>query len=93
MIGRLDILPKDEQRKYLRHLDNLHYSASMAMTLKLEAEDRAKEAGRKKGIEEEIKEGIKERNVEIAKRMKEKSIDVALIVELTGLTKEEINKL
>ena len=39
------------------------------------------------------REGKKENSKEIAKKMKEKSMDVKTISELTGLTKEEIEKL
>ena len=38
-------------------------------------------------------EGRKERSIEIAKKMKAKKTDIDYIVEITGLTKEEIEKL
>ena len=40
-----------------------------------------------------IIEGKAERNNEIAKKMKDKGMDIEMIVELTGLTREEIEKL
>ena len=40
-----------------------------------------------------IIEGKAERNNEIAKKMKDKGMDIETIVELTGLTREEIEKL
>ena len=42
---------------------------------------------------EGIKEGQKEKQLEVAKKLKEKNIDVTIIVEATGLTKEEVEKL
>ena len=38
-------------------------------------------------------EGIEEAKTEIAKKMKNKGIDLDIIIEMTGLTKEEIEKL
>ena len=38
-----------------------------------------------------IKEGIRENQLEVAKKMKEKKIDIHTIVEVTGLTEDEIN--
>ena len=37
--------------------------------------------------------GKQNEKVEIARKMKEKNMDVQTIMELTGLTEEEINKL
>ena len=74
---RVDKLPEEERKKYLKHLDNLHHEASMTWTMRADAEGQVK----------------KERSVEIAAEMKKKNMDVNLIVELTGLTKEEIEKL
>ena len=45
--------------------------------------------GKKEGIQEGKKEGIKE----TAKRLKEMKLDIDSIIEATGLTKEEIEKL
>ena len=39
---------------------------------------------------EGIKEGIKEKALEVAKKMKEKKVDIDTIIEITGLSKEEI---
>ena len=44
---------------------------------------------RRKGIEE----GKKQDRKEIAKKMKEKGTDIAYIIEITGLTEEEIKEL
>ena len=49
--------------------------------------------GLEKGIEKGREEGIKEGNINTARRMKLKNFDVQLIMEMTGLTQEEIEKL
>ena len=36
--------------------------------------------------------GLEDSKIEIAKKLKEKNIDISIIMEVTGLTKEEINK-
>jgi len=40
-----------------------------------------------------LKEGINQTKIETAKKMKLKNIDISDIVDITGLTKEEIEKL
>ena len=52
-----------------------------------------REYERKEGIKEGRAEGKKEKSIEIAKKMKEKTLYIKLIEELTGLTKSEIEKL
>lgn len=78
---RVDNLPEEERKRYLKHLDNLHYEASMTWTMQVDAEDRIREDERQK------------RNVQLATDMKKKGMDINLGMELTGLTKEEIEKL
>lgn len=57
------------------------------------AERKGEERGRKLGKKEGEREGKKQRNIEIAKEMKNKKIEVELIAEITKLTIEEIEKL
>jgi predicted transposase/invertase (TIGR01784 family) len=52
-----------------------------------------KALGRKEGIKEGIKEGEKSKQLEIAKNMIKKNIDIQDIIEITGLSKEAIEKL
>ena len=51
----------------------------------------AEEKGIKKGIARGKEEGKKEEKIAIAKKMKEKNIPINSIIEITGLTKEEID--
>lgn len=49
--------------------------------------------GLKKGIEKGIEKGLERRNIEIAKKMKEKGMSNSEISELTGLTEDQVNEL
>ena len=51
------------------------------------------EGAKKAGIEEDKNAGIKETKLEIAKNMLKKKMSIEDISEITGLTKEDIQKL
>ena len=51
------------------------------------------DAGYDKGYDSGTLDGEKKKSIEIAKKLKSKKIDIEDIVEITGLTKEEIEKL
>ncbi len=55
--------------------------------------DYAEKEGIKKGIKKGIKEGVKEGKNEIAKEMIKRGMETKVIIELTGLTEEELRKL
>lgn len=74
-------LSKDEQARYKRFLENLHYEASMVETGKLEGRIEGRKEGRSEGI------------LQTAKNLKSLNIDLETIVKATGLTREEIEKL
>jgi len=84
-LWRLDALSEEERKKYQRHLEDLRYGASMAWTMKVDEEDRI----RKEGIEK----GETKNTIKVAKKMKKRGMEISLISEMTGLTKEEIEKL
>jgi hypothetical protein len=76
-LWRVDNLPEDERKKYLKHIEDLHYNASMAWTIKVDAEDMVrKDERRQVGLE-----------------LKRNGVSVDIIEKSTGLTKEEIEKL
>ena len=68
---------KDKMEAYMERVD------------KWEATKKAKE----EGFEQGTKQGSKEKELEIAKKMLEKGMDIQVISELTNLSKEEINEL
>ncbi len=84
-LWRVDNLSEEDRKKYLKHLDNLHFHASMEWTLKIEAEDKVEKRGIKKGIEQGIEQ--------VAKGLKDKKVDIKTIIAVTGLTKDEIDEL
>ena len=45
------------------------------------------------GYERGLEQGTRNERIEIAKKLKEKKVDIEIIIETTGLTKEEIEKL
>jgi len=66
-------------------------------TMFLESLEKLKEEaiadGRAEGLEQGLEEGIHKANIEIAKRMLAKGYAIKEIVELTGFSAAEINKL
>ena len=52
-----------------------------------------KKEGMKQGMEKGMEKGRKDERIEIAKKMKNKRAEIDFIIETTGLTKEEIEKL
>ena len=59
----------------------------------IEGEARGKIIGREEGMKEGKKEGKKQNQIEIAKKLLQRNMSIEDIKEITGLTKEEINKL
>lgn len=55
--------------------------------------DKGELRGKEAGITEGIKQGEKRKQLEVAKRMKAKGMDIDTIIEITELTKDEIEKL
>lgn len=80
-LWRVDNLPEDEQKNYQKHIENLHYGASMAWTMKVDAESEIR-------LDERRRERIK-----LATNLKNKGFDFVTIWELTGLSKDEIESL
>jgi len=80
-ILKLDNLSKTERSLYIRHLEDLSYKSSMVQTWKIEEEERIR-------IEER-----KFNTIEIAKNAKSSGIEIDMIVKITGLSKQEIEKL
>ena len=69
---------------FLRRKGELDYNSGM---------EYAKDKGKEEGIAIGEKRGEKKKQIEIAKRMKSKGIDLESIAEITDLTREEVEKL
>jgi predicted transposase/invertase (TIGR01784 family) len=74
---RVDNLSEEELITYKKYQEDLRYSASMAWSLKIDAEDRVR----------------KNEKINIAKELKNNNASIDLIVKATGLSKEEIDDL
>ncbi len=59
----------------------------------LAAEEYTFKQGKTEGIQQGIQQGIENRNIEIAKQMLKKGTEISFIEEITGLSKETIEKL
>lgn len=70
-------MSKEEYKDYQRYLDNLRYQASIAETLKFEAEEKVR----------------KSEETEIAKKLKGNNVPIRINAQATGLSEEEIEEL
>jgi len=74
--------------------DYQHYEDSVKIYRDLKNSfDTARDEGRQQGLEEGIKEGIKEGIATVAMKALKKGMELNDIIELTGLTKEQIESL
>lgn len=79
----LEYLSGDEAERRIAYLrETAEIDRKFAMT-----------AARKQGREEGRSEGRAEEMSDVAKKMLEKNMDISLIIEVTGLTKEKIEKI
>lgn len=76
-LWRVDKLSYEDQKNYNRHLEDLRYGASMAWTMKADAEYNIR----------------KEEKLKLALGLKNRGFGNHQISELTGLTSDEINEL
>ena len=94
-----------DRKAYLAHMDNLRVQKDVLDTAKLEgltegrAEGRAEghaeglAEGRAEGLAEGIEKGIAKEKIAIANNMKSAGLDVQSIMQFTGLTQEQIDRL
>ncbi|NBC83033.1 MAG: Rpn family recombination-promoting nuclease/putative transposase [Bacteroidetes bacterium] len=80
-LWRVDRLPETERKNYLKHIDDLHYGASMTWSMKVDAEERIR------------KDEAKTNTIKIAKELKKNGATIDMIANSTGLSKEEIERL
>ncbi|MBN1969762.1 MAG: Rpn family recombination-promoting nuclease/putative transposase [Candidatus Delongbacteria bacterium] len=92
---KLDImkLSGSDLQSYNRHRENLHYAASMAESVKIEAEEKIWKKGLVEGEKLGLEKGEKLKAIKIAKNCLEKKMDYDTISFLTGLSVEEIRGL
>ena len=87
----LEYLSGDEAERRIAYLrETAEIDRKFAMTA---ARDQGREEGRAEGIAEGKSEGRAEEKIDVAKKMLAEKMDINLIIKITGLTKDEIEKL
>ncbi len=91
----LELSKKDRMvKKYMEELERINRDPKFIEYMSDEEDLKKRENTMiKRAREEGIEKGKNNRNIEIAKKMKEENIDIAIIVNCTGLSKCEIEKL
>ena len=90
---RIDTLSSAEKNDYVRHMEAIRYQRSVLDTSRDEGFAEGKAEGRAEGRAEGIDEGKKEEKIAIAKKMLSLNLPTSQIMQITGLTEEEINNL
>ena len=83
----LEMMSQDKNERYLAELRQKYIMDQKAI------EDAGYDKGYDSGYDSGTLEGKRKEKLEIAKKMKSKKININDIIEITGLTKEEIEKL
>ena len=83
----LEEMSQDKNERYLAELRQKYIMDQKAI------EDAGYDKGYDSGYDSGTLDGEKKKSIEIAKKMKSKKMDIDDIIEITGLKKEEIEKL
>ena len=87
----LEEISKDERERYLAELREKYIMDQKA--IEDAGYDKGLKDGMSQGMSFGISQGRKERNIEIAKNLLKLNLSIEQIIEATGLTKEEIEKI
>ena len=82
-----------ELRAYDKFWDSVSVERTLLDDRYQKGMEEGMEKGRAEGIAEGIEEGMSQRSLEIARKMLAKGLDEALVMDMTGLTAEEIKLL
>ena len=94
LILRRKINNDEITNKLIEKLKNKEEKEMLAILEAIDEEnERILQQGIRKGKKEGIKEGIRKTKISNAKKMKQANLDIKLIMEITELSKEEIEKL
>lgn len=85
----LDKLSVAEKKDYVRHMENLRYQRSVIKT----GYDDGLQEGRAEGLAEGLTQGEKKAKVKMALNLLSLGVSIETIVQASGLTQEEIEKL
>ena len=92
LVDEMSMDPKERELYEARLMAKYNYDSGMAGAREAGIEEGIIK-GKKAGIEEGIERGEKLKQMQIAKKMKEKGMITEEIEEITGLSEEEIKKL
>lgn len=87
---RVDSLPEDDKRSYLRYVESVRHMRSLFDTSREDGYQEGRAAGMREGMKEGMKEGYEKRSKEIAVQMKKMGMSVKQIAEITGLSVEDV---
>ena len=90
---RVDNLPDKERREYVRELERRMVENDVMNTYYIDGRDEGLKEGKEEGLKEGELKGKKKREMEIARNMKGKNYPIEDIIDMTGLSAEEIAKL
>ena len=90
-VEKLDRISEDEKMQRIIELREKAIRDEHAIYAK--GVDDGIEKGIQKGFEDGKEKGAREKQIEIAKSMLKENMDIEIIIKITGLTKEEIEKL
>ena len=77
----------------LRAYDKFWDSVSVERTLLDDRYQKGKEEGKEEGMAEGMAEGMKQKSLEIAKKMLANGMDAATVMEITGVTADQMSQL
>ena len=77
----------------LRAYDKFWDAVSVERTLQYDSYQQGMEKGMEKGMEQGLEKGMKNGKIEIARKMLAKGMDEATVMDMTGLTAEEIKQM
>ena len=87
---RVDSLPEDERRAYFKELERQMIENDVMKSKFIDGKDEGIKEGIAQGIEQGIEQGEQKKSISVARMMKAKNYPIADIVEMTGLSAEEI---
>ena len=90
----LDILklPEEERSAYERYIEDRRCAESSSKTAWMEGHEKGFENGHEKGIDQGIEIGEKKNRFEVARKMMQKGMAIDDVMEITGLSREEIER-
>ena len=77
----------------LRAYDKFWDAVSVEKTLQYDSYQQGMEKGMEKGMKQGLEKGMKNGKIEIARKMLAKGMDEATVMDMTGLTAEEIKQM